>query len=74
MAGSNGVACELAGKPHAVTTALQAMRTGKSSTEDILALVSCLWRSFLGEIAANQLISIVYTRDVNHIAKLLRCL
>jgi hypothetical protein len=50
------------------------MRTGKSSTEDILALVTRLRRSFFGEIAENQLISIVYTPNVNHIAKLLRCL
>ena len=49
------------------------MRTGKSSTEDMLALVTGLWRSFFGEIGENQLISVVYTLNVDHIAKLLGC-
>jgi hypothetical protein len=50
------------------------MRTGESSTEDMLAAVTGLWRSFFGEIAANQPLSIVYTPNADHIAKLLRCL
>jgi trehalose-6-phosphatase len=69
IAGSNGVAFELAGKPHAVTTALQAVRTGKSAAEHILALVTRLWGSFLCEIAVDQIISILYARNVDHIAK-----
>ena|SRR6266567_345840 len=49
------------------------MRTAESSAEDMLALVSCLRRSFFGEIAENQLISILYTPNVDRIAKLLGC-
>jgi hypothetical protein len=50
------------------------MRTAESSTEVMIAAVTCLRRSFFGEVAANQFISIVYTLNVNHIAKLLGCL
>jgi hypothetical protein len=40
----------------------------------MLALVTGLWRSFFGEIAANQPLSILYAPNADHIAKLLRCL
>ena len=48
------------------------MRTVESPTEDILAAVTRLWRSFLGEVSANQPVRIVYTPNIDHIAKLLR--
>lgn len=66
------VTFQLAREAHAVSTTLQTVRTVEPPTEDMLAPVIRLGRSFLGEVSANQPLSFVYTLNMDYIAKLLR--
>ena len=65
----DGVAFQFAGEAHAVATTLNRMRSLDSTTQNMLAAVTRLWRSLFGEILAHQTIGIGDTANINELAK-----
>jgi hypothetical protein len=63
------VTFQFAGKAHAVAATLKRVRTLDSTTQDVLAAVTRLWRSLFGEIFADQAIRISDPADVKKLAK-----
>jgi len=65
----DGVTFQFAREAHAVATPLKRMRTLDSTTQNMLAAVTRLWRSLFGEIFAHQTIGIGDTANINELAK-----
>jgi hypothetical protein len=55
---------------HAVAATLKQVRTLDSTTQNMLATITRLWRSLFGEVFAHQTVWIGDTANVNNLAKL----